>query len=325
MAEKTNGKGSIYPARQGQGRQEAQEQVPQVAPGRVARQGPAHRQVPPEGQELQRLLHPRHSASCASSSPRSRAATSSSRNGWTFNGYAKHYVDTRVAAGEIQERTANSLRGTLKALGYRIGELRLQEITPEVIEAAYIDLRAGESLSGKPLSGRTLYNINLSAYLMFQNAKEKGIVGENPLEKVPMPNEGHQREGVAVGIRVQRPDLGARPGGALPVRRAGSAPTLGLRRSESLGLSWGDVDFAQRHRQRARINPTTTRGSRSPRPRPASGFCPCPSSWPPRSCGARRLSCRASSSTTRSASCAWYRPTDRARRAASRSRASSTT
>ena len=165
------------------------------------------------------------------------------RSGWTFNGYAKHYVDTRVAAGEIQERTANSLRATLKALGHRIGEMRLQEITPEVIEAAYIDLRAGESLSGKPLSGRTLYNINLSAYLMFQDAKEKGIVGENPLDKVPMPKKDTK----------EKESLSAAAYSALlaaldPTNRMQCAvllcATLGLRRSEALGLSWGDVDFA---------------------------------------------------------------------------------
>ena len=166
------------------------------------------------------------------------------RNGWTFNGYAKHYVDTRVAAGEIQERTANSLRGTLKALGHRIGEMRLQEVTPEVIEAAYIDLRNGESLSGRPLSGRTLYNINLSAYLMFQDAKEKGIVGENPLDKVPMPKKD-TKEKESLSAAAYSSLLAALD----PTCRMQCAvflcATLGLRRSESLGLSWGDVDFAE--------------------------------------------------------------------------------
>ena len=164
------------------------------------------------------------------------------RNGWTFNSYAKHYVDARVAAGEIQERTANSLRGTLKALGHRIGEMRLQEITPEVIEAAYIDLRNGESLSGRPLSGRTLYNINLSAYLMFQDAKEKGIVGENPLDKVPMPKkdtkEKESLSAAAYSSLLAALDPECRMQCAVLL-----CATLGLRRSESLGLSWGDVDF----------------------------------------------------------------------------------
>ena len=64
------------------------------------------------------------------------------RSGWTFNAYAKHYVDTRVAAGEIQERTANSLRGTLKALGHRIGEMALQKITPECRQTARISNQA---------------------------------------------------------------------------------------------------------------------------------------------------------------------------------------
>lgn len=165
------------------------------------------------------------------------------RSGWTFDSYARHYVDARVAAGEIQERTANSLRGTLKSLGHRIGGLRLQEITPEVIEAAYIDLRAGESLSGKPLSGRTLYNINLSAYLMFQDAKEKGIVGENPLDRVPMPKKDTKEKEALSAARYTELISSLDPTDRMQCAVLLCA-ALGLRRSEAVGLSWGDVDFA---------------------------------------------------------------------------------
>ena len=166
------------------------------------------------------------------------------KNGWTFNDYAKHYVDTRVAAGEIQERTETHLRSTLRTLGYRIGELRLQDITPEVIETAYIDLRAGESPSGKPLSGRTLYNVNLSAFLLFNNAKEKGIISENPLKKVSVPKKENK----------EKRSLSAASYSHLlatldPKDRAQCAvllcAALGLRRSEAAGLSWGDVNFKE--------------------------------------------------------------------------------
>lgn len=166
------------------------------------------------------------------------------RSGWTFNGYAKHYVETRVAAGEIQERTANSHRNNLHALGHLIGEMRLQELTPEVLEQAYIDLRAGESLSGKPLSGRTLYNINLSAHLMFNDAKEKGIMASNPLDKVPMSKKDTKEK-----VPLTAEAYSALIGKLDPKDRMQCAvllcAVLGLRRSEAVGLSWGDVDFAE--------------------------------------------------------------------------------
>lgn len=164
------------------------------------------------------------------------------RNGWTVKDYAKHYVDARVAAGEIQERTANSLRSTLNTLCHRIGGMRLQEITPEVMEAAYIDLRNGESPSGKNLSDRSIYNVNLSAYLMFQHAKERGLIGENPLDKVPQPKKG-TKEKDAMHPAMYRSLLAKLD--ATDRMQCGVllCAALGLRRSESMGLSWGDVDF----------------------------------------------------------------------------------
>ena len=242
MAEKTNGKGSIYQLDKGKDGKKPKSKCRKwrlvVSLGKDPRTGKYRQKAKNFNGTYTQAQH-----ALREFVAEIEGGNVVKRSGWTFNGYAKHYVDTRVAAGEIQERTAKSLRGTLKALGHRIGELKLQEITPEVIEAAYIDLRAGESLSGRPLSGRTLYNINLSAYLMFQNAKEHGIVAENPLEKVPMPKkdtkEKESLSAAAYSALISALDPSDRMQCAVLLCAA-----LGLRRSESLGLSWGDVDFA---------------------------------------------------------------------------------
>ena len=165
------------------------------------------------------------------------------RTSWTFNQYAEHYVDARVAAGEIQERTATTLRSTLRTLGYRIGGLKLQEITPTVLETAYSDLKSGKSPSGKCLSGTTMFNVNLSAYLLFVDARKKGLIGANPLDKVPLP-------------RKDTKDKRALPADQYRNLIESLDPThymhcavllctmLGMRRSEAVGLSWGDVNFS---------------------------------------------------------------------------------
>lgn len=161
---------------------------------------------------------------------------------WTFNEYAEHYVDAREAAGEIEERTVNTLRATLRQLGHLIGGLNMQDITPQIIEQAYIDLRNCESLSGKCLSGRTIYNINLSAYLMFLDAKEKGVVAMNPLDKVTRPKKDTKEKRAlsanAYGKLLSDLDPKERMDCAVQLCAA-----LGLRRSESIAVSWGDVDF----------------------------------------------------------------------------------
>jgi len=166
------------------------------------------------------------------------------RSDWTFNSYAEHYVNSRLAVGEIQERTANNMRYNFKALGHRIGGLRLQEITPETIETAYIELRNGLSLSGKPLSGRTLYNINICAYTMFKDAKEKGILSENPLDKIHSPKKD-TKEKRSLSAATYSSLLSALDPSHHMQCAVLLCAALGLRRSESLGLSWGDIDFAE--------------------------------------------------------------------------------
>lgn len=161
---------------------------------------------------------------------------------WTFDEYADHYVTTRFAAGEIQERSATTMRNSLRQIGYLIGGLNMQEVTPQVVEQAYIDLRNGQSRSGKCLSGRTLYNINLCCFLMFEDAKEKGVVGENPLLSVTRPKKD-TKEKRALSAEAYRKLLSEID----PTERMECAvllcAALGLRRSESIAVSWGDVDF----------------------------------------------------------------------------------
>lgn len=81
------------------------------------------------------------------------------------------------------------MRTNLRQLGYHIGGLELQEITPAVLEAAYFDLKNSGSINGKCLCGITLFHISLSAYCMFVDTKKKELIAENPLDKVPLPKK----------------------------------------------------------------------------------------------------------------------------------------
>ena len=48
------------------------------------------------------------------------------RNSWTFDEYGKHYVDARLAAGEIEKRSADSFKVQLNMIGYLIGSMKMQ-------------------------------------------------------------------------------------------------------------------------------------------------------------------------------------------------------
>lgn len=163
---------------------------------------------------------------------------------WTFNEYAEHYVNARVAAGEIQERTTSTLRTTFRQLGYHIGGMKLQEITPMALEQAYMNLRNGKSISGRPLSGTTLFNINVSAYRLFEDARKKNLIEENPLEKVPAPRKDTKRKRALSTESFYELVESLDPTNSMQCAVL-LCLTLGLRRSEALGLSWGDIDFTE--------------------------------------------------------------------------------
>ena len=164
------------------------------------------------------------------------------RNSWTFEEYGEHYVSTRLAAGEIEKRSADSFKAQLRMIGYLIGSMKMQEITSEVIETAYTDLRADNSRSGRKLTGTSLNDVNKIVWLVFEDASQKGIIGANPVNKVPRPRRD-TKERRALAPEPYRELLNALD----PKDRMQCAvllcAALGMRRSEALAVSWGDVDF----------------------------------------------------------------------------------
>lgn len=108
----------------------------------------------------------------------------------------------------------------------------------------YIAMMRGDTMSGKLSSGSYVSQIHDNITLVFEAAKAEGIPTENPCDKV-MP-----------------PKMDARPKKAVPPDKARVidsldpstphelawliAATMGLRRGEVCGLSWGDVGFDRR-------------------------------------------------------------------------------
>lgn len=84
----------------------------------------------------------------------------------TFNEYAEHFLKTREESGEVAQGTIDRERDKLGSIGYLIGEMKLQDITPAALEKAYLDLRSGKSKSGKQLSGTYANDIGKKVSLM---------------------------------------------------------------------------------------------------------------------------------------------------------------
>lgn len=164
------------------------------------------------------------------------------RSSWTFNDYIDHFVELREASGELTAISLDATKKRLHSIGYLIGNLKLQEITPIVLNTAYIDLRKGKSKSGKKLSGITVNSIHKSVSVMLGQAVKEGVIHENPCRKADVPKKDTQERNPLTSEQVH--ELLDKLDPVEPMELAVIlCTTLGLRRGEAVGLSWGDVDF----------------------------------------------------------------------------------
>ena len=164
------------------------------------------------------------------------------RSGWTFNDYIEHFIEVREASGELTAISLDATKKRLLSIAYLIGHLKMQEVTPFVLNTAYIDLRKGKSKSGKKLSGTTVNSIHKSVSVMFGLAVKEGIVPENPCQKADVPKKDTEERKPLSSDEVHK--LLEKLDPTEPMELAVIlCATLGLRRGEAVGLSWGDVDF----------------------------------------------------------------------------------
>jgi integrase len=164
------------------------------------------------------------------------------RTDYTFEVYCQRYLESRALKREVAETTQRRQECQFKAAYRHIGKVKLEQVTPAMLNEMYIAMMRGDTLSGKPSSGSYVNQIHDNITLVFEAAKNEGIIVENPCDKAAPP----------------RPDT--KPKKAIDPAKAHEfiesldptdpqecafllAVTMGLRRGEICGLSWGDVDF----------------------------------------------------------------------------------
>lgn len=164
------------------------------------------------------------------------------RSDWRFDDYIDHFIELRRMVGDMTPASLDSTKKRLISISHLIGHLKLQEITPNVLNSAYIDLRNGNSVSGKKLKGTTVNSIHKSVSAMFSQAVKEGIVADNPCRKADAPKKDTQERKPLTSEQVHKLLDKLDPTDPMEIAVI-LCTTLGLRRGEACGLSWGDVDF----------------------------------------------------------------------------------
>ena len=161
---------------------------------------------------------------------------------WTYEDYISHFIELRRLKGDMTPISLDATEKRLRSACHLLGHLKLQEITPAVLNDAYISLRNGNSVSGKKLSGTTVNSIHKSISSMFGLAVREGIVKSNPCAKADVPKKDTEERKPLTSDQVH--ELIDKLDPVKPMELAVIlCATLGLRRGEAVGLSWGDVDF----------------------------------------------------------------------------------
>ncbi len=167
------------------------------------------------------------------------------RRSYTFAEYAKRWNDARLASGRYSEASIARDRRLLRAVDHILGQMRLQDVGPDQLEAAYARMRAGDTRSGKPASGTYLLNLHKRISSMYGHALDRGLVAENPCRKAiaPVADTPERRAVPADQLHALVAALDASDALQFGVL---AASQLGLRRGEVAGLSRGDFDFEER-------------------------------------------------------------------------------
>ena len=118
-------------------------------------------------------------------------------------------------------------------------------VTPEMLNNMYAAMRSGDTLSGKPVGGTYIRSVHSEVSLVYKQAIKEGRASYNPCDYATPPNNDTQprRAMPADQMRAFREqlDLADEHDFAWWL-----AVTLGLRRGEVCGLSWGDLDASAR-------------------------------------------------------------------------------
>lgn len=153
----------------------------------------------------------------------------------TVHQWLESWIAARESAGKVRPRTIIGYRADAKHINRVIGGVRLDKLTPELVEGLYADLKERGHVAGGILHVRR----TLSACLNTAVARKR--ISENPVRLAEAPPDVAPEVEPLTTVEVQQV-LAAAARARNGVRWALALAT-GLRQGEVLGLQWEDIDW----------------------------------------------------------------------------------
>lgn len=172
-------------------------------------------------------------------------------NSDTFAAYAESWRLWREKSGGLSVGTLTNDKRNVSVLSSALGDLRMDEITPEKVRDALVEIKTG---GRRELSGTYLNNLFTALNAIMQQAADDGKIARNPCAKVKPPKcDTKEKE----ALTTEQMDALYKEVDALARKGDGRAMAVllmldaGLRTGEALGLYTEDVDASTIHVQRA--------------------------------------------------------------------------
>lgn len=154
----------------------------------------------------------------------------------------------------LKEREPNSAqttkkkhRQTVRTLKHLFGpKVRLSDLTAKMVDEAMVDLLNGGGPSGRPTKPTYAGYVKKQLAAILRAARDDGyMVADIMAKTAKLPTRAPEKDNIpsAYEVRTLLEGLDPRDGHQMCVYLCA---TLGLRRSEALGLRWGNVDLEER-------------------------------------------------------------------------------